>query len=292
MTWSGVDRWRAPAGDFPPRWAAAWGDDGFGLWAELTVSSATQRLRWIQPTGPGGFWMGPPLAPIENSEWPSLLHWFYADPKPVRRAVEGFWLADTPCTQGLWMAVMHRNPSHFRTGHDAPRRPVEQVDWDDVRRFLVELEYLCPLLMDHAMLPTEAQWEYAARAGSRTTYPWGDRPLDARANWASQHKGTTKVRQFAPNEWGLFDMHGNVFEWCADSSPGSVLLPTGLKRDLRVIRGGSWASHPSEARSASCMVAQRGDRIPNLGFRLAVRSSGPTQARLPAWPERTRPNMQ
>ena len=105
MIWPVADRWRAPAGDFPPRWATAWGDDEFGLWADLTVGEVSQRMRWIEPTGPAGFWMGSPGAEREALTDKDLRDWAHrSEQEPLRvRVPEGFWLADTPCTQGLWL---------------------------------------------------------------------------------------------------------------------------------------------------------------------------------------------
>jgi len=287
MIWPAADLWRAPVGDFPPRWATAWGDDAFGLWADLVIGEATQSLRWIEPTGPGGFWMGSPKAEREALQDQDLRRLADRVEHEPRRVVvaEGFWLADTPCPQAFWAAVMAGDqPSHFTEGNDAPRRPVEQVSWDDVQRFLGELARQCPLLAGRTALPTEVQWEYAARAGSRTAYPWGDEPDYRRANWNQQHRGTTPVGQFPPNAFGLYDMNGNVWEWCADAwrrrldeprpAPQAEGGPPG-----RAVRGGSWIDHPGYARSTYRDEWPPDDRFRDLGFRLALRSSSPDKAR-------------
>ena len=123
--------------------------------------------------------------------------------------------------------------------------------------------------------------EYAARAGSRKAYPWGDEPDDRRANWYGQQGGTTPVGQFPPNAFGLFDMHGNVWEWSAD--PWRERLdepvpqePEGPSR--RAVRGGSWFHLPGLARSAYRFDGRPGHRHRSQGFRLALRSSSPDQS--------------
>src|SRR3954463_1058768 len=116
-----------------------------------------------------------------------------------------FWLGISPVTQGQWQAVMGSNSSRFQ----GDRRPGENVFWDDCVAF-------CRRLGEKFRLPTEAEWEYACRAGTMTAYYTGD-GVEAlkRAGWGSA-EGTRPVGQFEPNAWGIFDMHGNVLEWVAD----------------------------------------------------------------------------
>src|SRR5262249_44378161 len=144
----------------------------------------------------------------------------------------GFWMFETPCTQALWQTVMGNNPSRFK----APDRPVESVSWDDCKTFAAQLRTrLDGLALD---LPSEAQWEYACRAGTKTSRYRDD--LDAIAWYARNSAGTTHpVGEKEPNEWGLYDMLGNVWEWCrdrwaADASAGSANATS----DHRVVRGG------------------------------------------------------
>ena len=286
MIWPTADRWRAPVDDFPPRWVSAWGDDVYGLWADLEIGAAVQRLRWIEPSGPGGFWMGSTVAERAAIADKNVRHYSnLVEDEPHRVVVgEGFWLADGPCTQAFWMATMQGdNPSYFAHKPDSPQRPVEQVSWDDVQGFLAELVRLCPALAGRVALPTEVEWEYAARAGTVTAYPWGDKPDDTRANWGNRHVGTTTVGRFEPNAWGLYDMHGNVWHWCADSSPLRPATPPPQKQvghlPSRAVRGGSWAIPRDLARSAFRDSRRPLERDMFLGFRLALRSSSPGQAR-------------
>jgi formylglycine-generating enzyme required for sulfatase activity len=171
------------------------------------------------------------------------------------RLTTGFWLADTACTQALWLAVMGgENPSRFQ--EDA-RNPVENVSWDDsgASGFLQRVASLVPGVV--AELPTEAEWEYACRAGSETPFNFGATIGPEQANYDGNHpyaggrKGeyrqkTVPVKSFAPNDWGLHEMHGNVWEWCADGlreyADETVEDPRGPEgeRAARVVRGGSW----------------------------------------------------
>ncbi|MDA1273469.1 MAG: SUMF1/EgtB/PvdO family nonheme iron enzyme [Verrucomicrobia bacterium] len=136
----------------PPLWASAWGEDDFGPWVEIVVGDATQRMRWIPP---GRFLMGVPKGE-EHYDWETV------GQREVTIAA-GFWLFDTPCTQGFWEAVMGENPSYFKNG-ESKRRPVEQVSWDDCRKFLDTVNQRLPGL--NLGLPGETQWEYACRAGT------------------------------------------------------------------------------------------------------------------------------
>lgn len=228
-----------------PGWATAFGHDAWGHWAELAVGHASQRLRHLAA---GEFEMGSPVHEPGRRQDES------------RRTVaidRPFWLADTACSQALWQAVTGQQPSRFR-GDDLP---VEQVSWDAVHvRFLAELNRRVPGL--NAMLPTEAQWEYACRAGTDTMYHWGDGPVapDRAHHEARQPRQTVPVCSFEPNAWGLYQMHGNVMEWCAQSG----------RSEDRVVRGGAWNSHAHTLRSASRLERSRSSARNDLGFRLAV----------------------
>lgn len=281
-----------------PEWASAWGQDEFGIVAEFSLpgptgdAPVTQRMRWIPA---GTFLMGSP------------------DDEPGRDSNEGpqhrvaircaFWMFETPCTQELWQAIIGENPSHFVD----PLRPVEQISWDDAQIFIAKLNATIPGLA--LRLPTEAEWEYACRAGTtEATYAgpmkvlgqnnapvldgiaWYsgnsgvdfdlDEGSDSRGwpekQYAHRQAGTRKVATKRPNRWGLFDMLGNVWEWCSDwyasqsyqtSSPADPGGPSA--GHVRVLRGVGWGSPAQDARSASRGRLEPGYRGPDVGFRCA-----------------------
>jgi formylglycine-generating enzyme required for sulfatase activity len=225
------------------------------------------------------------------------------------------WLADTPVTQALWEAVMGDNPSDFRS----PNRPVETVSWNDCQVFLKRLNELVPGLA--ARLPSEAEWEYACRAGTETATWLGDLEIWGEYNaplldsiawyggnsgvdfelerggrdsreWPNKQynhtwAGTRPVSTRAPNPLGLYDMLGNVFEWCTDAygkyraddlvNPPAYNLTGGWSR---VFRGGSWLSYARYIRAAGRYACPPEDRVASLGFRLA-RGPAPGQAAEP-----------
>ena len=193
----------------------------------------------------------------------------YGDEKPVHtvRISKTFWLGKTEVTQALWQAVMGSNPSDFDKGDTYP---VETVSWDDCRSFITKLN---EMFGGNAFrLPTEAEWEYACRAGT-TEDRYGS--LDAIA-WYYGNSGNTThpVGQKQANAWGLFDMLGNVWEWCQDwyggYSAGYQTDPAGpAAGDARVVRGGTWSSNVWYVRSSSRYIYVPGSRLSGLGFRLA-----------------------
>ena len=191
-----------------------------------------------------------------------------SDEKPVHPVTisRAFELQATEVTQGQWEAVMGNKPSRFQ----GESLPVEQVSWNDVQEFLRKLNQRDP--GKGYRLPTEAEWEYACRAGTT-----GDRYGDLNSiAWYTENSGgkTHPVGQKQPNAWGLYDMLGNVWEWCSDwygdYPSGSVTDPRGPSSgSSRVLRGGGWGSGASICRSANRSGYAPGIRYSVLGFRLA-----------------------
>lgn len=245
----------------------------------LSVSSAGAGQNEIANTigakmaliGPGSFLMGSTTGP--------------GDERPAHRVnlTKGFYMGVTEVTQEQWESVMPDNRSRYK-GAD---RPVTNVTLDDCIEFcklLTQKERAQGKLPEGAeyRLPTEAEWEYACRAGSETKYGFGDSETElGDYAWYSENSVRTQpVGTKKPNAWGLFDMHGNVWEWCSDwygsYSAGETEDPTGAPAgeayNKRVFRGGSWGSTAAYCRSAARNGCQ-GDnpkhyRLSGLGFRL------------------------
>jgi len=251
---------------FPLRWASDWGEDQYGLWMSFTFKKVRQCFRWIQP---GIFMMGSPEKEPER-ESDERLHEVVI--------TRGYWLADTACTQELWEVVMGKNPSNFK----GAQRPVEEVSWDEVMEFIGIINKKDGLDL---RLPTEAEWEYACRAGTKTPFWFGENITPDQVNYDGNHpyaggekgiyrKETVAVKSLPTNGWGLYEMHGNVREWCADwygeYPAGPVVDPVGSDQgDYRVLRGGSWDFNGWNTRSARRNRNDPADRFFNNGFRLA-----------------------
>ena len=182
-----------------------------------------------------------------------------------------YYIGETEVTQELWNAVMGSNPSYF---YGNMQRPVETVSWNDCQTFISRLNELTG---ETFRLPTEAQWEYAARGGYKSkgyTYSGSNAIDDVAWHWYNSDRTTHPVKTKAPNELGIYDMSGNVWEWCSDwygdYSSAAQTDPTGpATGSYRVIRGGSWDDY-----AASCRVANRDGSTPTnsgsyLGLRLA-----------------------
>jgi formylglycine-generating enzyme required for sulfatase activity len=245
--------------EFPESWASDWGEDEYGLFMAFTYKGVRQNFRWMEP---GTFLMGSPEREIGR---------FNNETQHKVTLSKGFWFADTTVTQVLWEAVMGENHSRFKEEN----RPVENIGWSDAQAFISKLNEMKPEL--RLCLPTEAQWEYACRAGTTTRYAFGDELTKEQANF--EGSTTVDVANSFPNGWGLYDPHGNVFEWCQDwygSYPDqSVVDPQGVQQgDLRVARGGAYSSimgHCRSAYRANYGLPRRS--IKAYGFRLARSSS-------------------
>ena len=247
---------------------SATGVDEYGLYTQLVLAGITQTMRWIPP---GRFLMGSPQEEPER----------YGDDERQHSVVltSGYWLADTACSQQLWQAVMSTNSSNFK----GEQIPVDSVSWEDASKFLTALTTAHPGLSP--ILPSEAQWEYACRAGSSGPFNTGSTITTEQANFNGNHpydgaaKGeyreqTVEVKHFDPNAWGLHQMHGNVLEWCSDwygdYQEGEVIDPQGVQDGAyRVLRGGSWINYARFCRSANRDRYEPAGRGYDVGFRFA-----------------------
>ncbi len=253
--------------------------DEYGVRADLNLITPSDNLiqsfRWIEP---GTFLMGSPYDEPERNE--------NEGPQHEVTISKGFWLAETVCTQALWQAVMDgNNPSHF---NDDLNQPVEQVSWHTVQTFLKRLQMLLPGCQ--VDLPSEAEWEYTCRAGTKTPFSFGANISPQQVNYrgdfpyAGGEKGkyrekTLPVKNLPANPWGLYEMHGNIFEWCKDGRRNydeqAQIDPLGPleNSDLpRVARGGSWNRIAKTVRSANRSADHPGIEGSILGFRVCLRS--------------------
>ena len=200
-----------------------------------------------------------------------------ADEKPVHQVTinYSFYIGKYEVTQVQWQAVIGNNPSNFKGDFGEPyfKLPVEQVSWDDAQSFIKKLNERNDGFTYR--LPTEAEWEYACRAGTTGDYAGN---LSEMA-WYSENSEnrTHTVGQKQPNAWGLFDMHGNVYEWCQDwhhdsyngaPTDGSAWL--GGVQLYRVLRGGSWTFNANYSRSAYRFRNPPDNRNSNFGFRVVT----------------------
>ncbi len=195
--------------------------------------------------------------------------------------IKNFWMADAPVTIEQYKAVMKRNPSKFQ-GH--PDLPVESVSWLDVKEFCEKLSQSSEVAV---RLPSESEWEYACRAGSSTQYHFGDSPAElTHYAWFENNSGerTAPVRRKKPNAWGLFDIIGNVWEWCADrwhedytgapcdGSPWPGAAHTVHRRFC--VRGGAWDMDAFRCRSSYRSYDWEEVGTSRTGFRIVVNDSG------------------
>ena len=254
---------------------------------EITSKSTGMKLTLIPA---GTFTMGSPAGEAERS----------TDEGPTHsvRISQPFYMGVYEVTQGEYESVMGTNPSSFSktgksskvSGMDTSKFPVEQVSWDDAQEFCSKLS-----LKDGQTyrLPTEAEWEYAARANTTTPFHFGSMLNGDKANvdgnnpYGTTMKGkslqrTTTVGSYGANAFGLCDMHGNVWEWCEDvydesaysKRSGTTPDPRVTSgSDYRVLRGGSWVNVSKNARSALRYWYTPGDRFNLLGFRVVLSSA-------------------
>jgi len=235
-------------------------DDTNGWASEIRHKDTGIEMVYVVP---GGFMMGSPLSEKDRGD-DEIQH--------KVKLTKGFYIGKYELTQGQWEKIMGQNPRvNPPVESNGDNLPVKQISWDDCRTF-------CEKLGCGARLPTEAEWEYAARGGNKSKgfiYSGGNN-LDE-VGWYSSNSGTKMhaVGQKKANELGIYDMSGNVWEWCSDwhgnYPSGAVTDPTGPSSGYnQVTRGGSWYSNTWRCRSAVRSIIMMVDRWYALGFRLAM----------------------
>jgi formylglycine-generating enzyme required for sulfatase activity len=244
---------------------------GVSMAAETKTVTNSLGMKFVY-IKPGTFMMGSPASEVGR----------YDDETQHQVTLtRGFYMQTTEVTQGQWRAVMGNNPSYFK--NCGANCPVERVSWNDAKKFIRKLNQMEGT--QKYRLPTEAEWEYAARAGTQTPFSFGRCLSTDQANYHGKNpmtgcaKGeyrnqTIRVSSLSPNAWGLYDIYGNVWEWCEDwygkYPTSSATDPTGPSRGGgRVIRSGCWASTASGCRSASRSSLPPIGEFLYLGFRLA-----------------------
>ena len=271
------------ADDSSVAWAIADGDSG--QTATLRVfdrANELDRQVQVQVTGEGTFTLpggvSLEMVRIEPGTFQMGSSQGGSAERPVHEVTirQGFYLGKYEVTQAQWEAVMGSNPSRFRGCGDCP---VESVSWGGAQAFIRKLNEMEG--KNRYRLPSEAEWEYAARAGTTTRYSWGDEIGSNRGNcdgcgsqWDDEK--TAPVGSFPANAWGLHDMHGNVWEWVQDCWNGNY---EGAPADgsawergncsIRVLRGGSWFINPWHLRAANRNWFSTGSRDISFGFRIA-----------------------
>ena len=241
----------------------------------LQVRNVEFPFRWCPP---GTFMMGSPVIEAGRSD---------DERQHQVTLTRGFWMLETPVTQAMWEAVMRSRRGAF----EGARLPAEQVSWDDCQTCLQRLNEIGVAPAGYQfVLPTEAQWEYACRAGTTTPFHFGNVLDGSQANcnglipYGTNVRGrnvgmTTEVGSYPANAWGLYDMHGNVWEWCSDRyGPypiGTVIDPRGWHSGgRRVLRGGSWYVSARFCRSANRSNDGTGRRYSDSGVRIALVRTG------------------
>ncbi len=244
--------------------------DGGGVPPNDFTNHLGMKFAWIPP---GKFMMGSPREEKARQAWGT------DETRHKVTLTRGFYMGKYTVTQEEWQTVMGNNPSRFRGEKNLP---VEKVSWEDCQRFIKKLRE-----MDGKpyRLPTEAEWEYACRAGTTSPFYFGAAISTEQANFCNRagiynngatgvdRRKTTPVGSFPANAFGLHDVHGNVFQWCqdwqADYPPEDVVDPQGPNEGHhRVLRGGSWCDDSSTCRSAFRQVCGPADAEPNTGFRV------------------------
>jgi len=238
---------------------------------ELTIKDVQYPFRWCPA---GTFLMGSPPTETERRD---------DETQHQVSLTRGFWMLETQVTQAMWEGVMGNNPYNFK----GAKRPVENVSWNDCQEYIQKLNTISVAPTSYRFsLPTEAQWEYACRAGTTTPFNFGSVLNGDKANcngndpYGTSTEGqywgkTSEVGSYPANAWGLFDMHGNVWEWCSDwygNYPSdSATDPVGPSSGSdRVLRGGSWYYNAGDCRSALRGSFDPSDRSYVNGVRLSL----------------------
>jgi formylglycine-generating enzyme required for sulfatase activity len=244
---------------------------GFLVWSDSAfagdyTNSIGMKFKEIPS---GSFMMGTPMPKCpKDAQYEACIRVGKLEAPVHKVTLKGFYMGETEVTQGQWQKIMGNTPSHFQNGDMS--LPVENVNWYDVKEFIQKLN--SKEKTNKYTLPTEAEWEYAARAGTTTKWSCGDdESCLSDIAWYSKNseKKTHPVATKCPNAWGLYDMSGNVEEWtesCYTKGYNSK-----CNQDTLSVRGGDWNSFVVDTRSANRSVMITDDSGSNQGFRVMMR---------------------
>ena len=268
---------------FPPVWAARFGLDRLSPFPFADAELADDVFMRFRCVPSGSFLMGSPEDEHGRLGGREALH--------EVRLTRGLWLAETPCTRRQWSVVMGID---LDDPENEGELPIAEVSWEDCAKFFDAVRKVSGL---HLRLPTDAEWEYACRAGTQSafndgsacTQPTGRDPALDELGWYYENSDYTShpVKQKRPNAWGLFDMHGNVWEWCRDWWTADLGTEPGVDPDgpetgqVRVIRGGCFGNDAGSCRSACRGFGDPGGRDAVLGFRAAAGQGEPGDESVP-----------
>ncbi|MBE0697909.1 MAG: formylglycine-generating enzyme family protein [Anaerolineaceae bacterium] len=253
------------------------------------LSRTAGQAQQITQSLPGGVRLDLVEVPAGSFQMGSRREGGYEDERPLHPVfLEGFWMGKHPVTQAQWQAVMGKPPACRFHGGDLP---VENICWKEAAAFC---ERLAQITSQEYQLPSEAQWEYACRSGTASPFSLGETITTEFANYVGAHTyrdeppgiyrhGTTPAGSFPPNPWGLYDMHGNVWEFCADFwSPDYTGAPVdgspqahGFHPERKEVlahaaRGGSWHETPNHCRSAMRLKVDEEERMEFYGLRVML----------------------
>ena len=257
---------------------------------QIPTNVLTTNMIWVSP---GAFLMGSPANEALRSA---------DETQHTVTLTQGFFIGQYPVTQGQYLSLLNTNPSYFNTNNGFAldlKRPVEQVSWLDASNYcarLTQQQQSAGRIPTNWVyrLPTESEWEYACRAGTATAFHFGPAIRGGMANFYTYYEydasfgdisvahppvpyleRPTAVGSYPPNAWGLYDLHGNLWEWCRDwyddYPTGSVSDPQGPASGLqRVVRGGDWSGYGSDCRSAARAVSYPPQKSILVGFRVVL----------------------
>lgn len=249
-----------------PSWSTINGSDQYGQWADLTIGGDALRFRLVHS---GKYLMGSPISEPGRNDDEGQKSVSISNP---------YWISDSECTQAFWSSIMTSNPSKIK----GDKLPVVNISWDDCQVFLGRLNRKVHGLS--ARLPSEAEWEYACRAGTQSSFPCNA----DESCWSQENSGLTlhAVRLKLPNPWGLYDMNGNTYEWCSDWYASYSIRPLvdpdeapNPALPLKVIRGGSFTRSLTQCRSATRGVNPPQLGAIDIGFRFLIDQSSTRESR-------------